>query len=97
MISFSRCHLIEIPIYTSEMVQPMIRPTIQSGTLIFITFGFALTFITSALTYWRVVIYVNTMFCVIGMVAQGNFFSGANSLALVKQFQGTTTMKPGSF
>ena len=65
-----RCHLIEIPIFTSEMVQPMIRPAIQSGSLICITFGFSLTYITSAVTYWRMVMYTNTLFCAVALLAQ---------------------------
>merc|ERR1719412_2925034 len=48
----------------------MIRPAIQSGSLICITFGFSLTYITSALAYWRIVMYVNTLFCGVALVLQ---------------------------
>ena len=63
--------LVQIPMYCSEISQPLLRTTISSITVINIASGFASIHVLHTFLYWRWFLAVACGMCALLLVAQG--------------------------
>ena len=64
-------HLIQVPIYTCEILQPKMRACNGSISVITGMLGFAMTLTMGALGSWRMLLWINAGMCGLTLVLQG--------------------------